>query len=104
MLTGLANPARFMAVSRPLVPVLAAAAVLLLAVGTWLSFTAPPDYQQGNSVRMMFVHVPAAYMGLFAYACMGGPASPAWSGAMRWPTPQPRPPPRWVPASPSWPW
>ncbi len=61
-----------MAVSRPLVPVLAAAAVLLLAVGTWLSFTAPPDYQQGNSVRMMFVHVPAAYMGLFAYACMGG--------------------------------
>ena len=71
MLTALANPARFMALSRPLVPVLGALAVLLLAAGTWLSFTAPPDYQQGESVRMMFVHVPAAYMGLFAYACMG---------------------------------
>ena len=71
MLTALANPARFMAVSRPLAPALGALAAVLLALGTWLSFTAPPDYQQGDSVRMMFVHVPAAYMGLFAYAVLG---------------------------------
>ena len=72
MLTTLANPARFMSVSRPLAPALGVLAALLLAIGAWLSFTAPPDYQQGDSVRMMFVHVPAAYLGLFAYACLGG--------------------------------
>jgi heme exporter protein C len=72
MLTVLANPARFMAVSRWLAPILGALAAGLLAVGTWLSFTAPPDYQQGDSVRMMYVHVPAAWMGLFAYVCLGG--------------------------------
>jgi heme exporter protein C len=72
VLTALANPARFMSLSRPLAPALGGLAAVLLAIGTWLSFTAPPDYQQGDSVRMMFVHVPAAYLGLFAYACLGG--------------------------------
>lgn len=71
VLNALANPARFMAVSRPLAPALGAVAAVLLPLGAWLSFTAPPDYQQGDSVRMMFVHVPAAYLGLLAYACMG---------------------------------
>jgi heme exporter protein C len=71
VLTYLANPARFMAVSRWLAPALGALAAVLLAVGTWLSFTAPPDYQQGETVRIMFVHVPAAYMGMAAYAALG---------------------------------
>eukprot|EP01035_Chromulina_nebulosa_P064507 gene64507-88232_t len=38
---GLANPARFMSFTRPLTPVLWAIAIVLLAVGTWLSFAAP---------------------------------------------------------------
>lgn len=68
---GLANPARFMAFTRPLTPVLWAVAALLLAVGTWLSFTAPADYQQGDTVRIMFVHVPAAVLGTAVYAALG---------------------------------
>ena len=68
---GLANPARFMSFTRPLTPVLWAIAVVLLAVGIWLSFAAPGDYQQGDTVRIMFVHVPASTLGLGAYAALG---------------------------------
>ena len=68
---GLANPDRFMRFTRPLTPVLWGLAVVLLAVGTWLSFTAPADYQQGDTVRIMFIHVPAATLGLGAYAALG---------------------------------
>lgn len=68
---GLANPDRFMRFTRPLVPVAWAAAGLLLAVGAWLSFAAPEDYQQGDTVRIMFVHVPAASLGLAVYAALG---------------------------------
>ena len=68
---GLANPERFVRFTRPLTPVLWALTALLLAVGTWLSFTAPEDYQQGDTVRIMFVHVPAAAIGLMIYAALG---------------------------------
>ena len=68
---GLANPARFMSFTRPLTPVLWAIAIVLLAVGTWLSFAAPGDYQQGDTVRIMFVHVPASTLGLAAYSALG---------------------------------
>ncbi len=68
---GLANPERFMRVTRPVVPLAWGAAVILLAVGIWLSFTAPEDYQQGSTVRIMFVHVPAATLGMGAYAALG---------------------------------
>ena len=68
---GLANPARFMSFTRPLTPVLWVVAAVLLAVGTWLSFAAPGDYQQGDTVRIMFVHVPASTLGLGAYAALG---------------------------------
>ncbi|HUH11256.1 MAG TPA: heme ABC transporter permease, partial [Brevundimonas sp.] len=68
---GLANPDRFMRFTRPLTPVLWGLALVLLAVGAWLSFTAPADYQQGDTVRIMFIHVPAATLGLGAYAALG---------------------------------
>ena len=68
---GLANPERFMRFTRPLTPGLWAVAAVLLAVGTWLGFTAPADYQQGDTVRIMFVHVPAASLGLMAYGALG---------------------------------
>jgi heme exporter protein C len=68
---GLANPARFMSFTRPLTPVLWAVTAVLLAVGVWLSFAAPGDYQQGDTVRIMFVHVPAASIGLMVYAALG---------------------------------
>jgi heme exporter protein C len=66
----LANPARFMVFSRWLAPVLGALAAVLLAVGLVLSFAAPDDYQQGATVRIMFIHVPAAFMATFVYACL----------------------------------
>jgi heme exporter protein C len=68
---GLANPERFMRFTRPLTAPLWLLASLLLAVGAWLSFTAPEDYQQGDTVRIMFVHVPAASVGLMIYAALG---------------------------------
>ena len=60
-----------MAFTRPLTPWLWGAAGVLLACGAWLSFSAPADYQQGDTVRIMFVHVPAASIGLMAYAALG---------------------------------
>ena len=67
----LANPARFMQVSRWLTPVLGVLAAALLGAGIWLGLSVPDDYQQGATVRIMFLHVPAAYMGMFIYACLG---------------------------------
>jgi len=65
----LANPLRFRRLSAALLPWTGAAAVLLLATGTWLSLAGSPrDYQQGETVRIMYVHVPAAWMAMFAYA------------------------------------
>jgi heme exporter protein C len=71
MFAALANPDRFMAFSRWAAPVLGAVAALLLLAGLALGFAAPEDYQQGDTVRIMFVHVPAAWLGMFAYLCLG---------------------------------
>jgi heme exporter protein C len=64
----LANPTRFMALSGRLLPWVSALASVLLAIGLYLAlFVAPPDYQQGETVRIMFIHVPAAWLAMFAY-------------------------------------
>jgi len=65
----LANPTRFMALSGRLLPWITGAATLLILTGLWLAFfRAPPDYQQGETVKIMFVHVPAAWLGMMGYA------------------------------------
>jgi heme exporter protein C len=67
----LANPTRFLAVQATLQPWLWAATVALFAAGLYLGLVqAPVDYQQGETVRIMFVHVPAAWMALFVYSLM----------------------------------
>ena len=71
MFAFLANPDRFMAFSRWAAPLLGAVAALLLLAGLSLGFAAPEDYQQGDTVRIMFIHVPAAWLGMFAYLCLG---------------------------------
>ncbi len=69
-----ANPARFMKLSTALVPWLAGASVVLIAAGLYLGFAAPPDYQQGETVRVMFIHVPAAWTAMMAYGLMAASA------------------------------
>src|SRR5579885_578617 len=63
-----ATPSRFMRASPLVLPWLAVATALLLGAGLLLAlFVAPPDYQQGESVRIMYVHVPAAWLASAAY-------------------------------------
>jgi heme exporter protein C len=71
MIATLANPYRFMAVSRWLAPLCGLAAVVLIAWGLTLGLAVPPDYQQGETVKIMFVHVPAAWTAMFAYTGLG---------------------------------
>jgi heme exporter protein C len=63
-----ANPGRFLWLTDKILPYAAGIAALCLAIGLYLSlFVAPADYQQGETVRIMFIHVPAAWMALFVY-------------------------------------
>ena len=64
----LANPKRFMELSGWLLPWISAVSAGLLVVGLYMSFTAPLDYQQGHAAKIMFVHVPAAWLSMFGYA------------------------------------
>jgi len=63
-----ANPGRFMRLSGALLPWVAAAGLALSATGLWWGLVeAPRDWQQGDTVRIMFVHVPAAWMAMGGY-------------------------------------
>ena len=73
-----ANPQRFLRLARAVLPWSAAAPALLLAFGLYLAlFASPPDYQQGEAVRIMYVHVPAAWMALFVYSVMAAASAAA---------------------------
>lgn len=69
-LTALANPTRFLSLSARILPWLTAAALSALAFGLFLAFRAPPDYQQGVTVRIMYVHVPFAWLSMLCYSLM----------------------------------
>ncbi len=63
-----ANPARFLRIARVLTLPLTVLGLALTAAGLWIGlFASPPDYQQGESVRIMYVHVPAAWLGSGGY-------------------------------------
>lgn len=68
--TDLANPTRFVALADRLIPWLAGLAALVLAVGLYMSFAAPEDYQQGITVRIMYIHVPFAWLSMMCYSIM----------------------------------
>src|SRR5271168_4510784 len=73
-----ANPTRFMRLSGALLPWTGGLTALLLAIGLVLAlFVAPPDYQQGETVRIMFIHVPAAIMASGVYAVMAAASAAA---------------------------
>lgn len=61
---GLANPARFMQLSARILPFLSVLTVIALLSGLFLTFQAPEDYQQGITVKIMFVHVPFAWLAM----------------------------------------
>jgi heme exporter protein C len=71
VLIDLANPTRFLALVQRALPWLIAATVLAFAAGLYLAFfIAPDDYQQGAAVKIMFLHVPAAWLSMFAWMLM----------------------------------
>lgn len=73
-----ANPARFLKLAETLLPPIWGAAIIAFAIGLYMSLvTAPPDYQQGETVRIMFVHVPAAWMALMVYTSMAAASAMA---------------------------
>jgi heme exporter protein C len=79
-LIDLANPSRFLALVDRVLPWLAAATLVAFAVGIGQAYLAPDDYQQGATVKIMFIHVPAAWLGIFAWALM----SVAGLGTLVW--------------------
>jgi len=73
-----ANPGRFIRFANALLPWCAGLTAVLIAVGLYLAlFVAPADYQQGESVRIMYVHVPSAWMALFVYTGMAAASAAA---------------------------
>ncbi len=78
MISRLANPARFMRASATLLPWCGWASAAVIALGLYLALVAaPPDYQQGEAVRIMYVHVPAAWMALNVYLLMAAASAVA---------------------------
>jgi len=69
-LTDLANPTRFLAFVGRVLPWLAAATVIVFAIGLYGAVSAPDDYQQGATVKIMFLHVPSAWLGMIGWGLM----------------------------------
>lgn len=73
-----ANPARFQRIASAVLPWSVGATALLIGAGLYFALLgSPPDYQQGETVRIMYVHVPAAWMGMFVYAAMAAASAVA---------------------------
>src|SRR5229473_4427991 len=69
-LIDLANPTRFLTLTARLLPWLAASTAALLLIGLYQSAVAPDDYQQGATVKIMFIHVPNAWLSMFVWGVM----------------------------------
>lgn len=69
-LTLLANPTRFVALAERVLPWAWGGSAVVLGVGLWMSFAAPEDYQQGSTVRIMYIHVPFAWLSMLCYSVM----------------------------------
>jgi heme exporter protein C len=68
-----ANPTQFMKIANAIFPWVAGLAVILFLVGLPIALvTSPADYQQGETVRIMYVHVPSAWLSLMVYGTMAG--------------------------------
>src|ERR1043165_3282093 len=73
-----ANPARFLKFAEAILAPVWMLTAVAFAAGLYLALVmAPPDYQQGETVRIMFVHVPAAWMALMVYTAMAAASAGA---------------------------
>ena len=75
-LIDLANPTRFLNLAHRALPWLAEVTAAVFMLGLYLAYGAPDDYQQGATVKIMFLHVPSAWLsmlcwGLMALAALG---------------------------------
>ncbi len=78
--TTFAAPSRFYALSGRLIPWFWVATALLTAAGLWVGFAiAPTDFQQGDAYRIIFIHVPAAWMSMLIYLVMAFWAAVGWA-------------------------
>jgi len=66
----LANPSRFLSLTDRALPWLAGATAIAFAIGLYLASLAPDDYQQGATVKIMFIHVPSAWLAMFGWTVM----------------------------------
>jgi heme exporter protein C len=66
----LANPTRFLALVNRALPWLALATLIGFAISLPMAWLAPDDYQQGATVKIMFLHVPSAWLSMFGWAAM----------------------------------
>lgn len=69
-LIDLANPTRFLRLTERMLPWLIAATVVAFVAGIWLTLQAPDDYQQGATVKIMFIHVPNAWLSMMVWGLM----------------------------------
>lgn len=66
-----ANPQRFLRIARPLTSWLLVLGLILVLVGCWAGLTqVPPDARQGDSARILYIHVPAAWLGMGGWAAL----------------------------------
>ena len=75
-----ASPTMFYPVAGKMIPWFAIPATILFAAGMFVGFfIAPADYQQGEAYRIIFIHVPAAWMGMLLYVLMAFYAGIGWA-------------------------
>ena len=73
-LIDLANPTRFLTLANRCLLWLAAATAIAFAIGLYQVYGAPDDYQQGATVKIMFIHVPFAWLAMFGWVMMSASA------------------------------
>jgi heme exporter protein C len=69
-ISDLANPSRFLRAANLVIPCLGGATLIVFAFATYRAMLAPDDYQQGATVKIMFLHVPSAWLGMLCWALM----------------------------------
>lgn len=75
-----ASPTAFYPLAGKIIPWFAIPATILFVVGLYIGFfVAPTDFQQGDAYRIMFIHVPAAWMGMLLYVLLAFYAAIGWA-------------------------